>query len=194
MNLLGKELVRRHIASFFDGADNLYKFSSHDKALKTLDKMSLRYGPLTQMNDITEKNKFISCGNAYNYASFFFPDEEANKKANDATITAKNFVAHLCQLCFSVDPSDKESYNYRMYNCLPLWGNYSENGEGVCFVFDKNKIKEKIEEQKANRIFHVDGMIKYNTTNLITVNSDELSSVVGNEDACAEYCRKIFFP
>ncbi|MCQ2203877.1 MAG: DUF2971 domain-containing protein [Bacteroidales bacterium] len=193
LNRLDKEHAAKHIAGIFDSKDNLYKFSSYETAVIVLGSMSLKYGPLTQMNDITERDKYVINSSPYNYTRSFFPDEEAERKANDATKTAKNFVSHLCQLCFSVDPSYKKSFNYRMYNCLPLWGNYSKNGEGVCFVFDKNKIKEKIEEQKAKQIFHVDGMIKYDTTNLIKVNSDELSSFIGNEEKCAEYCRRVFF-
>lgn len=120
-------MVEYNIAKDFENTDKLYHFTSFDTALKILHSMTLRYGRLVNMNDMYESSKTV-------YASR--PDIE-----NNDFYEMNNALLKYRQLSFSEDEENVREKEVSLgFDLQQMWGNYADNGKGVCLVFDKNEI------------------------------------------------------
>ena len=109
----------------FQDTDKLYHYTSFETALKIIASGQLRYGRLSNMNDVNE---------AYRYVYY-------NKDLNISSQDVLQELSLYRQLSFSVDGVNCG------YNISPMWGHYAQKGRGVCLVFDRNKLENKLSEQ-----------------------------------------------
>lgn len=154
----------------FDSTRFLYHYSSFDKAIKILQSGSLRFSPINKTNDTVEAKVRIS---------FVQPSDASEKDYALKTQTIYNyFTAHHPEvrlLCFSTDHSldNGDLYNteqhtlakYKYYDvsgrgfALPrMWSQYADNNQGVCFVFDKEKL---LDQAKKSIALCQEGMVSY---------------------------------
>lgn len=111
----------------FTKTKKLYHFTSFDSAVKIIQNKTLRYSPLKVMNDIYESNRPI------------FVDYKLNNPYNQIQLLEKEF-AKFRQISLTQDSTNKMGFAIS-----PMWGHYAEKGNGVCLVFDKDKIIEKLQ-------------------------------------------------
>lgn len=139
----------------FDTQKYLYHYTSFDKALKIINSNKLLFSSITNTNDTTESKLKIS---------FDKPDQMTDAEFDLAREMVLNyfnsFSASFKLMCFSMDsvlPS--KYYNGNVYNnikdqyydysgrgfALPrMWAQYANNNTGVCFIFNKQSILEKL--------------------------------------------------
>lgn len=104
----------------FQDTDKLYHYTSFETSLKIIASGQLRYGRLSNMNDVNEAYKFISFGHKIDINTQEVLDE----------------LSLYRQLSFS---QDRDNCGY---NISPMWGHYAQKGRGVCLVIDRNKIEK----------------------------------------------------
>lgn len=109
----------------FQSIEKLYHYTCFETALKIIASGHLRYGRLSNMNDINE---------AYRYVYY-------NRDLNISSQDVLQELSLYRQLSFSVDGVNCG------YNISPMWGHYAQKGRGVCLVFDRNKLENKLSEQ-----------------------------------------------
>lgn len=115
----------------FKTIKKLYHYTSLSSAVKIIEGMSLKFGSLQRMNDINEryKHKYVS------------------NKEKDFYVTIKDLekeLSNIKQISLSQDTKKRCGFD------IPaMWGHYAEKGEGVCFVFDKQKILEEAKKNKC---------------------------------------------
>src|SRR5574344_1372303 len=140
--------------------NKLFHFTTFESALKIISSRKLIFGDFSGMNDISESRR-----------DFFI--EAAEKE-----------LQKYRSISFTIDKKGK-----RAFEIDPLWGYYSEKGNGVCLAFDKSKI---ISAFKKFRCFHKMGAIHYlkEFTNAILL--DEESSLSVGKQIENDY-KNIFF-
>lgn len=124
----------------FKTIKKLYHYTSLSSAVKIIEGMSLKFGSLQRMNDINEryKRKYVS------------------NKENDFCVTIKDLENELLNIKqISLTQDTKKHYGF---DIPAMWGHYAERGEGVCFVFDKEKIINEVKNNKykSSRILYKD--------------------------------------
>lgn len=124
----------------FKTIKKLYHYTSLSSAVKIIEGMSLKFGSLQRMNDINEryKRKYVS------------------NKENDFYVTIKDLENELLNIKqISLTQDTKKHYGF---DIPAMWGHYAERGEGVCFVFDKEKIINEVKNNKykSSRILYKD--------------------------------------
>ena len=126
IKLLDTTMNRKMITpKAFQSIEKLYHYTSFETALKIIASGQLRYGRLSNMNDVNEAYKFISFGHKIDINTQEVLDE----------------LSLYRQLSFS---QDRDNCGY---NISPMWGHYAQKGRGVCLVFDRNKLENKLSEQ-----------------------------------------------
>jgi len=108
-----------------DYSNNLFHFTRLDSAVRILSTGLLRFGKLEDMNDIAESSLTV-------YSDYL--------SEGDVEQELKKYKL----LSFTLD-----TIECRGYEIDPLWGHYAESGNGVCIVFDKEKL-----EQRLKSTFH----------------------------------------
>lgn len=133
-------------AKDFEKIEKLYHYTTFESAWHILTNQTLLFGALPDMNDIYEQHKQIG----FNYNS--------NLELNNLFYKE---LGKYKQISFTIDDKRKG------FDIPAMWGHYAAKGNGVCLVFDKNKILERISD---NLYFH--GRITYNkdSNNVIVVN------------------------
>lgn len=130
----------------FNRTNYIYHFTSIEKAILILYGDSLRFSKTTSLNDTLEAKPKISSSDKDFNAIF-----NCLKKMNDEYIQL---------LCFSKD-SEKHletSNNIKYFSdykgrgfALPrMWAQYAHDNDGVCFVFNKEKLSEIIKNTLHN--------------------------------------------
>lgn len=109
----------------FAKMEKLYHYTTFDTALVILRSHSLRFGRLSNMNDIHESSK-----------NFFIHQAD---HSSDFYSEVKNEILKYRQISFSCD---KQNTKHEMlgFNLHQMWGLYGDKGKGICFVFDKQMI------------------------------------------------------
>lgn len=149
----------------FDINKYLYHYTSIDKALKILDSNYLLFSPISSTNDTSESKVKIDFCQNYNMTT-----KEFKEKSNKVVDYFYNKHSHIRLLCFSVDMDidkkiirDSNSYfnkrnrsEYKYFNAygrgyaLPrMWAQYASNHSGVCFIMNKEKLLNIVEETVA---------------------------------------------
>lgn len=101
---------------------HVFHFTKFESALRIIATQSLKFGRFENMNDIAEVKRDV-------YG--MIPPDMINKELS-------NYQSISLTLD---DPS------HRGFKIDPLWGHYAQGGNGVCFVFDKDKLSQKVIEQ-----------------------------------------------
>ena len=154
----------------FDFDKYLYHYTSVEKAIKILYSDSLLFSLISGTNDTSEAKMKIT----FDQKSMMEPQEyeEVVKKISEYF---KQNTQIVQLLCFSVDAKIKETDKKRYLSAinekdkyydvsgrgfaLPrMWAQYASNNEGVCFVFDKDKLLNKINHKVA---FTKYGLVRY---------------------------------
>ena len=145
--------------------NHLFHYTKFESALRIIVSGSLIFGDFKNMNDIAE---------AY---------REVFGMADDTIIN--KVLADYQSISLTTDKLSKRGFSNDL-----LWGHYAQKGDGVCLVFDKEKLKRELFKQfKKNAKM---ARIKYVTNHVGTV------FTVGNtEDEVRQYVsentNKLFF-
>lgn len=101
---------------------HVFHFTGFESALKILATKSLQFGFFENMNDIAEVKKDV-----YGFIS-------------------SDLIRNELSLYQSISLT-KDKRSNRGFYIDPLWGHYAQKGNGVCFVFDFNKLKLNVKNQ-----------------------------------------------
>lgn len=101
---------------------HVFHFTRFDSALRILATKSLKFGRLENMNDIAEVKRDI-------YG--MIPADTINKE-----------LSKYQSISLTLDKP-----SHRGFYIDPLWGHYAQEGNGVCLVFDIDKLSQKVIEQ-----------------------------------------------
>ena len=101
---------------------HVFHFTKFESALRIIATKSLKFGRFENMNDIAEVKRDV-----YGMISADIIDNELSKYQS---------------ISLTLDKS-----SHRGFKIDPLWGHYAQGGNGVCFVFDKDKLSQMIIEQ-----------------------------------------------
>ncbi len=118
-----------NIKEQFKQTEKLYHFTSFDTALKIIESNRLRFGRLSNMNDIHENDKLM------------FAD--ANGKGidefpSDVLDVLYDEIYKYRQISLTADDEVEDKNGFDLHQ---MWGLYADKGEGVCLVFDKKELK-----------------------------------------------------
>lgn len=102
--------------------NHLFHFTSFESSLRIITSQSLKFGDFSNMNDIAEVKRDIMSMVPTEYI------EEELRKYKSISLT--------------IDNPDN-----RGFSIDPLWGHYAQKGNGVCLVFDQNKLTCRLKEQ-----------------------------------------------
>lgn len=145
----------------FNDSQYIYHYTNVNKAIKILNTNSLRFAPLSKTNDTMESKPKIKILNV--------EDSKEIKKMKEYFINLN--VRSLQLLCFTMDypkmdnievnEIDKYSnYSGRGFALPRMWSQYANDNSGVCFVFNKKKLKDIIYDQYSPIII-LDGKVDY---------------------------------
>ena len=121
--------MSRYIRNRFVEMNRLYHFTSFDSACKIIQTRRLKFGKLSQMNDLIESNKIV-------FQRVYLDNLDEDKENG---LYAEEEMRRYQLISFSQDRTIGDS-SYEGFNLHPMWGLYAGKGYGVCLVFDKNKL------------------------------------------------------
>lgn len=133
------------IRNRFNNSERLYHYTSFSSALKILQSHTLLFGRLKDMNDINE---------LYRPLAFYYHPRHDNRNNDDIHKKMKEDYYKYQQISLTMDG------NRMGFDIPAMWGHYAQNGNGVCFVFDKAKLITYLEEERRQRHIVYDD-IKY---------------------------------
>ncbi len=170
MDIRDLEIWKALYIDKFNESKYLYHYTSAETAMKILHNNTLLFGKLSSANDTTESKIRLS----YDMCT-----DASNKTYSEKCKAITNYLRKnkdgFQLLCFSMDThvqekmrtkylhkvSEKEAY-YDVYGrgfALPrMWAQYAHNHNGVCFVFNKEKLIEKV---KSDRSFYKASVVHY---------------------------------
>lgn len=122
--------MKKSIRERFAEMTRLYHFTSFESAFKIIENKKLRFGKLSQMNDLVESNKMV-------FQHVVFGDIEGDENNGQY---AEQEMRRYQQISFSQDRMVGDRV-FEGFNLHPMWGLYADKGYGACLVFDKNKLK-----------------------------------------------------
>ncbi len=122
----------------FKQTDKLYHFTSFDTALKIIDSNRLKFGKLSDMNDLHENDK-LSFVDGANLNFEHFPQ--------DILDTLHDEIYKYRQISFSMDRKDGKKEGFDLHQ---MWGSYADKGDGVCLVFDKKEFEKSNDIQSIS--------------------------------------------
>lgn len=158
----------------FERTDKLYHFTSFDTALKIIESNRLRFGRLSNMNDIHESAKNVFVGSSSTIKSF--PSEVLDALYDD--------LYKYRQISLTANKKSKKGFDLHQ-----MWGQYADKGEGVCLVFDKKELEEIPDMINIHR-----GFVEYEDSQILE--SYVISQSESVEDAIKEISNqvpKLFF-
>lgn len=123
-----------NIKKRFKEMEKLYHYTSFETAKKIIETNCLRFGVLSNMNDLHENDKMVFVGAS---------DVSPNNFPTDVLDALHNEIYMYRQISLTADgkKGDKEGFDLHQ-----MWGLYAEKGDGVCLVFDKNELEKKLEK------------------------------------------------
>lgn len=158
----------------FERTDKLYHFTSFDTALKIIESNRLRFGRLSNMNDIHESAKNVFVGSSSAVKSF--PSEVLDALYDD--------LYKYRQISLTANKNSKEGFDLHQ-----MWGQYADKGEGVCLVFDKKELEKNPDMKNIDQ-----GFVEYEDSQILE--SYVISQSESVEDAIKEISNqvpKLFF-
>ena len=115
--------MRKSIRERFSEMTRLYHFTSFDSACKIIESKRLKFGKLSQMNDLVESNKMV-------FQRVVFGNLEED---NLNGMYAEKEMHKYQQISFAQDRYVDDRI-YEGFNLHPMWGLYADKGNGVCLV------------------------------------------------------------
>lgn len=118
------------IKESFEKTEKLYHFTTLEKALKIIDSNRLRFGRLSNMNDIHEADKIM------------FVDADGHsidKFPSDVLDALHNEVYSYRQISLTAEDEEVDKDGFDLHQ---MWGLYADKGEGVCLVFDRKELEK----------------------------------------------------
>ena len=112
----------------FEKMEKLYHFTSFDTALKIVESNCLKFGRLSNLNDIHENDKIVFVD------SNKIPIDSVPTDVLDA-LHDEIYKYRQISLTADNEKDDKDGFDLHQ-----MWGLYADKGEGVCLVFDKNEL------------------------------------------------------
>lgn len=112
----------------FEKLEKLYHFTSFDTGLKIIESNRLRFGRLTNMNDIHENDKLMFA-DANGQGIDVFP--------SDVLDAFHDEIYRYRQISLTADSMEGDKDGFDLHQ---MWGLYADRGEGVCLVFDKDEL------------------------------------------------------
>ena len=113
--------------------NKLYHFTKFDTAIKILGSHNLKFGKLHDMNDIHENDK-LSYVNLQGNTIQSFQSEILE------TIDVE--MAKFRQISLTIDDEEPKKFGFDLHQ---MWGLYADKGQGVCLVFDKDILCNKLD-------------------------------------------------
>lgn len=101
---------------------HVFHFTKFESALRIIATRSLKFGRFENMNDIAEVKRDV-----YGMVPANIINDELSKYQS---------------ISLTLDNS-----SHRGFKIDPLWGHYAQGGNGVCLVFDKDKLSQRVVEQ-----------------------------------------------
>lgn len=121
------------IKESFEKKDKLYHFTTFDTALKIIESNRLRFGRLSNMNDIHEADKLM----------FVNSDGHQIKKfPSDVLDALYDEIYRYRQISFTADSREDDKDGFDLHQ---MWGLYADKSEGVCLVFDKDELERNFD-------------------------------------------------
>lgn len=111
--------MNNNLKAQFESTEKLYHYTNIDSACKILESMSLRFGSLKELNDPQESRRAI------------FADLHKDP------VLWSNLCKKFRQLSLSRDGVAPG------FMIQSMWSHYADKGNGVCLVFDKQKLLEQ---------------------------------------------------
>ena len=148
----------------FAETEKLYHYTSFESGIKILANHQLRYSRLKGLNDINESYRPV-------YLKFndIFP---AGKSFEDL----ENAVQQFRQISFTID----ETGNHPGFAIPAMWAHYAQKGNGICLVFSKAKLEQRLKSSKYVAFQKVHYAQGYD------------SSLILSQGNMAEYQEKLF--
>lgn len=109
----------------FKQTEKLYHFTSFDTGKLILESKCLRFGRLSNMNDIHESSKMV----------FADGGRHMDRFPSDILEAFYEEIYKHRQISLTTDSDDKDGFDLHQ-----MWGLYADKGEGVCLVFDKSNL------------------------------------------------------
>lgn len=106
--------------------NHLFHYTNFESALRIITTNSLKFGDFKEMNDIAEVSREVFS---------MVPDSIVYKA-----------LANYQSISLTLDAPSR-----RGFSIDPLWGHYAQKGNGVCLVFDKDKLTCNLKKQFSNR-------------------------------------------
>lgn len=119
-----------NIRDCFKNTEKLYHFTSFGSATKIIESNSLRFGHLSNMNDIHENDKAV------------YVDTTGTMIKEFPTALLDSLYDEIYkyrQISLTMD-SDTGKLGFDLHQ---MWGLYADKGEGVCLVFDKCELEKQ---------------------------------------------------
>lgn len=117
----------QNLKEFFNSTRRrLYHYTSYENGLNIIKTGCLRFGKLKKMNDINELYRPL----------FYTIDCEYDEEK------AQSVIDHLQQISLTKDTKSRMGFD------IPsMWGHYADKGNGVCLVFDKQKLLKNLPKE-----------------------------------------------
>ena len=132
---------------------HVFHFTKFESALRIIATQSLKFGRFENMNDIAEVKRDV-------YG--MIPADTISKE-----------LSNYQSISLTLDKSP----SHRGFYIDPLWGHYAQGGNGVCFVFDKDKLSQKVIEQFGEKAKIAPIQYLSNFSNAIFTDGDSKEAV-----------------
>lgn len=139
----------------FNSIEKLYHYTRFESCMKIIRSNTLLFGRLKDMNDINE---------------LYRPLYSTNLSCENAE-KAQNLINKLQQISLTRDKKKMMGFD------IPsMWGHYGDKGNGVCLVFDKQKLLNILSN---NELILFKGEIKYRSSfhSSISVKYDKYGNI-----------------
>ena len=109
----------------FIKTSKLFHYTSFDSAKLIIDKGSLRFGSLPDMNDYIESKKVIGIDGIHHAT-----EDRLTLQAVD------DYIRNIGQISLTI------GRGCHGFEISPMWGHYAQKNKGCCLVFDKKRLLE----------------------------------------------------
>ena len=183
----------------------LYHYTSSDTARKIIQSGKLRLGRYTNTNDLKEAKLWhLNFGTNRGQGAL-------EGCTSEVSLRVSSYIKHGARLlCFSQDEAGLSGDPFqdifsRGYAKPRMWAQYAEKHTGVCLVFDRNKLDQKIRKQQPDGTVILEGPVQYKNTPVLPdlrrkdpfmINADVLADAGEEEHAkihVSWFFKELFF-
>lgn len=114
----------------FEKTEKLYHFTKFEAALKIIESNHLRFGRLSNVNDIHENDKIVCVDTNSQQRSGF---------SSETLDALRDEIYKYRQISLTAEGKTGDNLGFNLHQ---MWGLYADKGEGVCLVFDKEELEK----------------------------------------------------